>query len=70
MARTERVLIVEWIPPHRLAPTRSGEGAAVFALDGAQAKYQAEEGWQLVSHTFELENDGSALFTMVFERTV
>lgn len=64
----ERVLIVEHIPKERLAATMAGEGASVYKLDGAQARYTKDGGWSLLSHTFALREDESGVFTLLFER--
>ncbi len=68
MADVERVLIVERLQRERLAPTLVGEGAAVFDLGGAQAEYAESDGWFLVGHTFAVQDDGTGIFTLLFER--
>jgi hypothetical protein len=61
----ERHLVVEVIPAELLAPVLSGERAGgQFPLGSSLAQY---DDWTLVSHTFTLQVDGSAIFTAVFE---
>jgi hypothetical protein len=62
----ERALVVELKPSQKLAPTLSGEGQSNFSLAGGIAEYKDD--WTLVSHTFEVQPDGSAVFTVIFER--
>ena len=64
---TERRLVVELIDRNRIAPTLEGEGAAYMTMGGGPAEYR-RGGWKVVSHTFELFEDGSALFTYLLER--
>jgi hypothetical protein len=68
VAEVERVLRVELIPKERLAAALSGEGAVELGLGGVAHKYLPEEGWRLVSHTFETRAGETAIFTMLFER--
>jgi hypothetical protein len=60
-----RHLVVELIPAEDLAPVLSGEGPRSFPLEG-----QLEElaDWDLVSHTFALRDDGSAVVALVLEQ--
>jgi hypothetical protein len=61
----ERHLVVEVISAVTLAPVLAGEQTgAQFPLGGALAQYND---WTLVSHTFEVQGDGTAIFTAVFE---
>jgi hypothetical protein len=61
----ERHLVVEVIPAEMLAPVLTGERAGgQFPLGSALAQYND---WTLVSHTFEVQDDGTAIFTAIFE---
>ena len=61
----ERHLVVEVMPAEALAPVLAGERAGVqFPLGSALAQYND---WTLVSHTFEVQGDGTAIFTAMFE---
>ena len=61
----ERHLVVEVMPADALAPVLAGERAGVqFPLGGDLAQYKD---WTLVSHTFEVQADGTAIFTAIFE---
>ncbi len=66
MAREhERHLVVEVISAEMLAPVLSGEEPGRFPLDqGVIAEYSD---WELVSHTFTVLNDGSAVLAVIFE---
>ena len=64
---TERALAVEVISSQKLAATLSGEGASYFAMGGGPPEYR-RGGWKAVSHTFELQKDGSAILTYLLER--
>ena len=68
MDTTERRLWVDRVPKEALAEALAGEGAAILDVntDGAPGR----EGWILVDHTFAVQEDGSALLTMFFERTI
>lgn len=68
MADVRRVLVVSPVPKSELAPSLSGEGDAVFELGDSTTDYSLEEGWHLVSHTFELLDDGSGLLSMIYEK--
>ena len=64
----ERHLVVASIPAQTLAPVLAGESPGQFPLAGPLAHY-AE--WDLVSHTFEVRDDGSsAILTAVLETRV
>ncbi len=67
MAEVERALAVERAKG-KLAATLAGEGTAVFELSEAQVLYAKADGWSLVSHTFEMQADGSAVLSLMFER--
>jgi hypothetical protein len=61
----ERHLVVEVIPQEMLAPALTGEEPGRFPLDeGVIAEYSE---WELVSHTFTVLNNGSAILTVIFE---
>ena len=66
MARElERHLVVEVIPAQMVAPTLSGEEPARFPLDqGVIAEYSE---WDLISHTFNVRQDGIAVLAVIFE---
>ncbi len=68
MAEVERALAMERVPKRKLAATLAGEGTAVFELSEAQVLYAKADGWSLVSHTFEMQADGSAVLSLMFER--
>jgi hypothetical protein len=57
----ERNLIVQQIPRESLSMA-----AGAFDLSGALAHYKSD--WRVVSHTFVLQEDGSALLTCILER--
>jgi hypothetical protein len=63
----ERHLVVATIPAQTIAPVLAGERPGQFPLAGPLAHY-AE--WELVSHTFEVSDDGSAILTAVLETRV
>jgi hypothetical protein len=61
----ERHLVVEVMPAEMLAPVLAGERAGgQFPLGSALAQYND---WTLVSHTFDVQGDGTAIFTAIFE---
>ena len=61
----ERHLVVEVIPKEMLASTLTGEEPGRFPLDqGVIAEYSD---WDLVSHTFSILNDGTAVLAVIFE---
>lgn len=64
----ERTLIVERISREKLAATLAGEGASVFDFGGAQSGYSPKDGWLLLGHTFAVQEDGTGVFTLLFER--
>jgi hypothetical protein len=68
MVDVKRALIVSPIPKSGLAASLAGEGDAVFELGGSTTNYSSDEGWYLVSHTFELLDDGSGLLSMIYEK--
>jgi hypothetical protein len=57
----ERHLVVEWIPKENLLL-----GARVFDLQGTLSGYKSD--WKVVSHAFDIQEDGSALFTCILEK--
>jgi len=63
----ERQLVVAPIPTQTLTPVLAGERPGQFPLEGPFAEY-AE--WDLVSHSFEVQDDGSAILTAIFETRV
>lgn len=68
MADVERSLAVERVPKEKLAATMAGEGTSVFGLSEAQVLYAKADGWSLVSHTFDMQADGSTVLSLMFER--
>ncbi len=68
VAEVERALAVERVPIGKLAATLAGEGTAVFELSEAQVLYAKADGWSLVRHTFEMQANGSAVLSLMFER--
>lgn len=60
-ANLERHLVMEWIPREHLV-----SGVRVFDLQGTVSEYMSD--WTLVSHAFDVQEDGSALLTCIFER--
>ena len=61
----ERHLVVELIPAEMLASVLSGEEPARFPLDqGVIAEYSE---WDLISHTFNVRDDGTAVLAVIFE---
>ena len=63
----DRVLWVEPLSREQLAPVLAGEGAGEFELGGANLTFPLEE-WTLASHTLDIQEDGSAIISMIFER--
>jgi hypothetical protein len=63
----QRHLVVAPIPAQTIAAVLSGESPGQLPLVGLFAEY-AE--WDLVSHTFELREDGTAILTAVLESRV
>ena len=61
-----RHLVVELIPAEDLAPVLAGEGSRSFPLEGQLQEEYAD--WDLVSHTFALRDDGSAVVALVLEQ--
>jgi hypothetical protein len=57
----ERHLVVEWIPKENLLL-----GARVFDLQGTLSGYKSD--WKVVSHAFDIQEDGSALLTCILEK--
>lgn len=62
----ERVLIVERISGQKLAAVMAGEGAGVFSLGGVSEQYQSD--WNMVSHTFQVQDNDTAVITYLLER--
>src|SRR5215207_1502482 len=63
----ERHLVVATIPAQTLAPVLAGERPGQFPLTGPLAEYGE---WDLVSHSFEVRDDGTAILTAIFETRV
>jgi hypothetical protein len=63
----QRHLVVAPIPAQTLTPVLAGESPGHFPLAGPFSEYGE---WDLVSHTFEVRDDGSAILTAVFETRV
>lgn len=63
---TDRVLWVEILSREQLAPVLAGEGAGHFGLGGADSTFPVED-WTLVSHTLDIQEDGSAILSVVYE---
>ena len=57
----ERNLVVQEISKETISLA-----AGMFDLSGTLAHYQSD--WRIVSHTFDLLEDGSALLTCILER--
>jgi hypothetical protein len=61
----ERHLVVEPIPAELLACALNGEEPARLPLDqGVIAEYSD---WDLISHTFNVREDGTAVLALIFE---
>jgi hypothetical protein len=60
-----RHLVVELIPAEVLAPVLAGEGAKRLPLAGGLEEYSD---WELVSHTFNVRNDETAVLAIIFEQ--
>jgi hypothetical protein len=63
----QRYLVVASIPAQTIAPALAGERPGQFPLGGPLAEYDQ---WDLVSHTFEVRDDGSAILTALLESRV
>jgi hypothetical protein len=63
----DRVLSVELLSRQQLAPVLAREGAMDLGIRGANLTFPLEE-WTLASHTFDIQEDGSAIISMIFER--
>jgi len=61
----ERHVVVVRIPAEALAPVFSGDGPGWFQLADVPAEYND---WELVSHTFNVWEDHTAVVTIIFER--
>jgi hypothetical protein len=59
--KVERHLVIEWILKEHLSL-----GARVFDLQGTLSEYKSD--WELVSHAFDVQEDGSARLTCILER--
>ena len=57
----ERHLVMERIPKENFLL-----GATVFDLQGTLSSYKSD--WRIVSHAFDLQEDGSALLTCILEK--
>ena len=62
-----RHLVVELISAHDLAPVLAGEGSRSFPLEGQLQDYADSD---LVSHTFALRDDDSAVVALILEQKV
>jgi hypothetical protein len=61
----ERHLVVDVVPAEMLASVLNGEESGRFPLDqGVMAEYGE---WELVSHTFDVRDDGAAVLAVIFE---
>lgn len=47
-----------------LAPVLAGEGSTIIPLEYSIGEYGE---WDLVSHTFDLRNDDTAIVALIFE---
>jgi hypothetical protein len=63
----DRVLWVEALSREQLAPVLAGEGAGEFELGGANLTFPLGE-WTLASHTFDIQENGSAIISAIYER--
>jgi hypothetical protein len=63
----QRHLVVAPIPAQTPTPVLAGESPGQFPLAGPLAEYGE---WDLVSHTFEVRDDGTAILTAVLETRV
>jgi hypothetical protein len=63
----DRVLSVELLSRQQLAPVLAREGAMDLGIRGANLTFPLEE-WTLASHTLDIQEDGSAIISMIFER--
>jgi hypothetical protein len=61
----ERHVVAVRIPAEALAPVFAGEGPGWFPLADVPAEYSD---WELVSHTFNVLEDRTAVLTIIFER--
>jgi hypothetical protein len=67
MARElERHLVVELIPAEKLSSVLTGEEPGRFPLDQSIIAEYSE--WDLVSHTFDVREDNTAVITVIFEQ--
>lgn len=62
----DRVLVVERVPSENLERTRAGGSVDVVQLGGIVSQFKSD--WRMVSHTFAMQDDGSALLTYLFEK--
>jgi hypothetical protein len=60
-----RHLVVELIPAEALAPVLAGEGPRSFPLNDSLEEYSD---WELVSHTFNVRDDNTAVLAVIFEQ--
>ena len=63
----QRHLVVVPMPAQTIGPVLAGERPGQFPLAGPLAEYGE---WDLVSHTFEVRDDGTAILTAVLETRV
>ena len=66
----ERILHVELIAGENMQQALSGGGVYTAGLAGGpHARYRVQDGWVVVSHTFEVAQGGTAgLLTVLLER--
>jgi hypothetical protein len=60
-----RHLVVELVPAESLAPVLAREGPRRFPLAGSLEEYSD---WELVSHTFNVRDDDTAVLAVIFEQ--
>jgi hypothetical protein len=60
-----RHLVLKLIPAEDLAPVLAGEGPGSFPLEGTVDEYSD---WDLISHTFNLRDDDTAIVALIFEQ--
>jgi hypothetical protein len=61
----ERHLVVEVVPSEMLVSMLSGEEPGRFPLD--QGLRTAYGDWELVSHTFDIRDDGAGMLAVIFK---
>ena len=63
----DRVLSIEILSRQQLAPVLAREGAGDFELGGSDSKFPLGE-WTLASHSLDIQEDGSAILSTIYER--